>query len=370
MLYIIRCNDILSDPRAMKYVKYLKDTKHDFKLIGWDRDNIITDNNNSFFLKNKAGYNVGGIKAVKNRILWMWFVLKTLIKEKPDKPVLHACDLDAAFPSVIYKIFFNKKTIVIFDVFDWFSATLYNQGRIVLNAFAFMEKISVNHSDHIIICEPERVEQIPYKIKKEQLHILPNIPYFSDSSFLVNSNNYKFDNDNIIFGYVGGFSNDRCLIEIINIAEKGQINLLIAGFGNNEIENKLESLNNSPYIKYYKKVEYSHGLNILYNSNIVYAMYDKRNPNHIYAAPNKLYESMFLGKAIFSTKGTIVERKIEHMKIGYTSIESMDDISKTIDLIDQNELHIKGENAKKLWNDKFSHYVNDFFENTYSKIIE
>lgn len=369
MLYIIRCNDILSDPRAMKYVKYLKDTKHDFKLIGWDRDNIITDNNNSFFLKNKAGYNVGGIKAVKNRILWMWFVLKTLIKEKPDKPVLHACDLDAAFPSVIYKIFFNKKTIVIFDVFDWFSATLYNQGRIVLNAFAFMEKISVNHSDHIIICEPERVEQIPYRIKKEKLHILPNIPYFSDDSFLSKSEQLKFSNNKITFSYVGGFA-QRCLMEIIELAEKGCINLSIAGYGNNEIEDKLKSLKECPFIKYYGKVEYNKGLNIMYNSDIIYAMYSKKNLNHIYAAPNKLYESLFLGKPIFSTKGIIVERKINNMGIGYTSEESIDDISHTISTINQNDLSIKGKNAKKLWDDNFSHYVNDFFENTYSKIIK
>lgn len=369
-IYIIRCNDISSDPRAMKYVKYLEEKKEDFKLIGWDRDNILESNSVHKYFKRKAGYNVGGIKAVKNRILWMRFVLKTLIKEKNNRPILHACDLDAAFPSIIYKIFFNRKAIVIFDIFDWFSATLYNQGKIVLKAFTFMEKLSIKHSDYIIICEPERIEQIPYNVDREKLHILPNIPYFSDSSFLVEDNKFKFNNEKITFSYVGGFSSDRCISEIIEIAEKGYINLLVAGFGNTEIENKLYSLEKCPNVKYFGKVEYRIGLNIMYNSDIVYAMYSKTNPNHIYAAPNKLYESMFLGKPIFSTKGTIVERKIDNMKNGYTSEESVAEILENINIIKDKELQEKGNNAKQLWDNTYSNYVNNFFENVYSKIIK
>jgi hypothetical protein len=367
-VYIIRCNDIFSDPRAMKYVKYLDKKKCNFKLIGWDRDGVVTDSSNHKFFKKRAGYNVGGIKAMGNRILWMWFILKTLIKEKKINPILHACDLDAVFPSILYKIFFNKNCIVIFDIFDWLSSTLYNQGRIVLRAFAIMEKIAIKYSDYIIICEQERIEQIPHNVNEEKLYILPNIPYFLNSSFLVENDEFKFDNEKITFSYVGGFE-QRCLGEIIELAERGYVNLLIAGFGNIDIENKLKSLNNNGNIKYFGKVEYITGLNIMYNSDIIYAMYSKTNPNHIYAAPNKLYESMFLGKPIFSTKGIIVEKKIDKMNIGYTSEESTNDVLSVIKNINIKECIEKGNNAKQIWNDTYCNYVNNFFENVYSKII-
>ena len=38
MVVLIRCNDILSDPRAMKYVRYLQEKGIEHKFIGWDRD--------------------------------------------------------------------------------------------------------------------------------------------------------------------------------------------------------------------------------------------------------------------------------------------------------------------------------------------
>lgn len=58
----------------------------------------------------------------------MCFIIRMLRKIEDVDLVLHGCDLDSAFPAIVYKCFFNKKTKVIFDVFDWFSATLYNQS--------------------------------------------------------------------------------------------------------------------------------------------------------------------------------------------------------------------------------------------------
>ena len=369
MLILVRCNDVASDPRAMKYVNYLRANNKLYKLIAWDRDGRVQDESEGYFLKKRAGYNVGGIKAVLNRIIWMWFVLKRLIKMKEKAPVIHACDLDAAFPSAVYKVFFNKKSKLIFDFFDWYSATLYNQGAIVLKAFAMMEKFSVKHSDKIIICEPERIEQIPYPIPNEQLLVLPNIPCFADSSFLVESDNYKFQNDLITFSYVGGFSTERCLSEIIALAEDGIINLAIAGFVNVEIEHRLERLSGCSNVKYYGKVAYTDGLNIMYNSDIIYAMYAKSNPNHIYAAPNKFYEAMFLGKPIFSTSGTIVAKKIDSLGIGFTSEESKNDIFEIIKTIDKSESLNKGMISKLMWDTEYKTYTIDFLNNEYRALL-
>lgn len=52
--------------------------------------------------------------------------------------------------------------------------------------------------------------------------------------------NKVFDNNLLTFSYVGGFSPDRCLFKIVSIAEKGLINLSIAGFGNEELETRLK----------------------------------------------------------------------------------------------------------------------------------
>ena len=369
---IIRCNEVFSDPRAMKYIQFLKENRLDYYIIGWDRSGVIhSDASNVSFYHRKAGYNVGGIKAIVNRIGWMFFVLKKLIAFKGKNLFIHACDLDAVYPSIIYKTFFRKKNVyVLFDIFDWFSATLYSQPKIVLRAFKHMEKVSLHKCDKVLLCEKERVEQIPFILPSSKLSILPNIPYFSSAEFLRFDKEMRFNNNLITFSYVGGFAQSRCINEIITIAEQKQINLLIAGFGDLQIENRLNSLKGHPHLRYYGKVKYTDGLNIMYNSDVIYAMYSKINPNHIYAAPNKYYEAMFLGKPLFSTRGTIVEKKVLSNKTGYVSEESEGEIKDVISSITRESIKEYGDNSHRLWIEKYCTYTSDWLNNEYRSFIK
>lgn len=365
MVILIRCNDIVSDPRAMKYVKFLQERGIEHALIGWNRDGKDVDLPNSILWNEHAGYNVGGIKAVRNRIGWMWFVYKHLYKLKPKNAILHGCDIDSAFPAACYKAI-SKKNKLIFDVFDWFSATLFDQKKYILNAFRLMERFTLMFSDRLILCEKERIEQIPIVVHSSKISILPNIPNLKDTSFLTVDESKRFDNNLFTVSYVGGFSNDRCLFEIVHLAEKGLINLSIAGFGLPELENRLKyDTQHLPNIRYYGKVKYEDGLNISYNSDIMYAMYQTFNPNNIYAAPNKYYEAMFLGKPLLTTEGTIVERKVLEGHIGYVSGESESDIASVIKTITREELLIKGRNAKNIWLENYQNYTNDYLNKEY-----
>lgn len=354
----------------MKYVKYLQDNDIEHYLIGWDREGKNPNIPRSVMWTKQAGFNVGGLKAVKNRIGWMRFVYKQLRRLRPQNAALHGCDLDSAFPAACYNYLHGKINKVIFDIFDWYSATLYNQKKYILTAFKFMERFSVKQSDCIILCEPERIEQIPFEVPESKLSIFPNIPYFKDDSFLKVEPSKRFDNELLTFSYVGGFSLDRCLFELISIAEKGLINLSIAGFGNNELENRLKA-DTEKYtnIRYYGKVRYEDGLNISYNSDVMYAMYSIKNPNHIYAAPNKYYEAMFLGKPLLTTKGTIVERKVLDRQIGYVSGESEEEINSVISSIIRNDLKQKGTNAEKCWKKDFKNYTQYYLEHDYKSMI-
>lgn len=99
MVILIRCNDIVSDPKAMKYVRFYQEKGIEYKLIGWDREGVNPNISNATIWNRRAGYNVGGLRAVKDRIGWMWFVYKTLKKLKPKNSTIHGCDVDSAFPS-------------------------------------------------------------------------------------------------------------------------------------------------------------------------------------------------------------------------------------------------------------------------------
>lgn len=369
MLVIIRSNDVVSDPRSMKYINFLRDKGIEYKIIGWDRDLVSPSLENSTYFKHKAKYNAGGFYAVKNRLLWMKFVYLELRRIRQKSVSLHGCDLDSAFPAAVYKLFHPNYNLI-FDIFDWFSATLYDQKSYIRWAFKIMEWFTVKNSDSIIICEKERIDQISFKIDSSRLFVLPNIPSFNNEDFIKEDASLKFDNDKLTFSYVGGFSEDRCLFELLEIAKNGIINLSIAGFGHDELEKQLKMASDKyNNIRYYGKVDYQRGLNISYNSDIMYAMYSPVNPNNVYAAPNKYYEAMFLGKPIFTSKNTILEKKVSDRQMGYLAFDNLEDIQDTIINIERSEIAEKGMKSKSCWLDTYSEYTYNFLNSSYLKMI-
>lgn len=366
MIVLIRCNDIISDSRAIKYTDFLTRKKIDFRIIAWDRLGNSQRLPNAIYCPVKSKYNQGGIAAIIDRLKWMWFILRTLFLLHDDLRI-HACDMDAAFPASIYKMLSWRKNYVLFDVFDWISDTLYNQGKIVSAAFSLMEWICVKEADHIIICEPERIKQIPYNIQGKY-SVLQNIPSFTTSSFLYEDKTYCFENGLLTLAYVGGFSQGRCLTELIEGAAQGHYNLNIAGYGDKKIVSQLESLKNCPTIRYYGKVEYSKGLRIMYNSDIIYAMYSKENPNHLFAAPNKFYEAMFVGKPLITTNGIITADKVMKNGFGYCIDETTESLVLLVNSISKEDINSKGSKASRLWQ-QYQSTTEHYLATTYSDIM-
>lgn len=367
MVYFLRCNSILADSRVLKYISFYKENKIDYRIVGWDRTNEGVKIENGIIYQKKSGYRVGGMKAAYYRMRWMWYVLIQLKKAK-GVTTIHACDLDTAFPAVIYKRLFNRKARIIFDVFDWFSDNLGDQNALIRYAFKFMEKTSVYGSDEIIICEPERRGQIPYKLKKDPL-IFPNIPSFANYDFLKEDKELKFNNDLVTLSYVGGFINDRFLKELLRMADEHLINLLMAGYGEEDIVDICRSLQGRENFKYLGKVPYQRGLQIMYNADVIYAMYCKVSRNNVFAAPNKYYEAMLLGKPIISTKGTILEQKIVSNNIGYVVEEDYEELKELVVGLNCDDIKTKGNNARKLWDSKFYSYTLDYLNLQYKKLI-
>lgn len=370
MIILARSNSIVKDSRVLKYIQYMQDNEIDYYLLGWNRRHEAIDLKNTLFFEKQSGYNVGGLKAAWNRCLWMLFCLKCFIHYKPD--VIHGCDLDSTFPAVIYKLLFHRQVKIIFDIFDWFSATLWNQGAILIYFFRKMEYFSTKYSDYIFICEKERLLQIPYDISSK-LYILPNIPLIRNEHVVKYFDvNYFFSNNNITISYVGGLYDERFLSELLELADEGEFNLLIAGYGDQDLEDKCVSLNNKDNIKFLGAVPYEKGLNIMYNSDVIFAMYCKSNPNHIYAAPNKFYEAMLLARPLITTTGTIVGDKVAKENIGFVIEEDISVLRKLVRSLnlDKSEIRIKGDNAYNLWNVKYCSYTSDFLSNTYSKICQ
>lgn len=365
-ILLFRSNNIF-DSRVNKYHNYYERAGLDYTIVGWDRAGKGWVNEHYDFFQYRAGEDVGGLKAIHNHFKWMWFVFKYL-KQHKEVTTIHACDLNSAFPAAIFKLLHKKEVTLIFDACDWFSANFASQ-KFLCFCFRLMEWFTYIKANELIICEPERKEQVQFKLRKEPL-ILPNIPEIDTSIITTIQDKYKFNNSNPTIAYLGGFSDNRFLIELLTLAETESFNLLIAGSGDKHVEKKCTKLSDKENVRYFGRLPMEEGLNMENAADIIYAMYCKTNPNNIYAAPNKFYEALLLGKTIITTKGTIVEKKVVDNNIGWAIEENIEELKALIAHLNKEDIKRKGNNALHLWNIKYRTYLIDFFDNKYAKIVK
>lgn len=365
-IILFRSNNIF-DSRVNKYHNYYEREGIDYTIVGWDRKGEGLQRDNYDFFRYKAGEDIGGMKAIRNHFKWMCFVLRYLKKHR-EVTTIHACDLNTAFPAAVFKCFYKRDVVLFFDACDWFSANFVNY-RGLNYLFGKMEKFSCKWADELIICEPERKEQIQFKLKKEPL-VLRNIPEIDDTIITEVQDRFRFNNNNPVLAYMGGFVGSRFLMELLTLTESEPFNLLIAGYGDKEMMKKCEELNDRENVKYFGRVNMIDGLNMENAADVVYAMYCKDNPNHIYAAPNKYYEALLLGKPLITTKGTIVGDKTEKYDTGWSIEEDVQELKQLIRSMTTENMQKKGANASTLWNKEFKTFITDFFEKSYSRVIK
>ena len=362
-IILFRSNNYF-DSRVNKYHNYYERAGIDYTIVGWDRKGEGLQRKHYDFFRFQGGEAVGGMKAAKNHFKWMRFVYRYL-KQHKNVTTIHACDLNSAFPAALFKALHKRKVILIFDACDWFSAN-FAHYKFLNFLFGRMERFSCKWADELIICEPERKAQIQFKLHKEPL-VLPNIPEINEDEIIEVQE--KFNNDKPTLAYMGGFASNRFLFELLTLAETEPFNLLIAGSGNKVILEKCEAVAKLDNVKYFGRVNMIDGINMENAADVVYAMYCKVNPNHIYAAPNKYYEAMLLGKPLITTKGTIPGDKVEKYGTGWAIEEDVEELKALVRSLSKKEIKEKGNRALELWEKEFKNYIPDFFDHIYSKII-
>lgn len=357
MIALLRSTDGNPDSRFQKYIWFLEQNNIPFYSICWDRNLKMTDTESKKFFHKKAYYGEG-IKNIFGLIKFNCFLSTELFKNRKKISIIHAADFDTVIPAILMKFFFGKK--VIYDIYDWYIDSRCIKNKFLKSIIKYIEFINIKLADRVIICEPERESQIIFKTKK--LWILPNIPNFQHQ---VPKNDSTYE---LSISYVGILGYERGLENLIKLSkETPSVKLTIAGFG--PLSSLLKDSNNYSNITYLGTVPYDKSLEIMSNSDIIYACYETTNPNHVLAAPNKYYEGLYLGKPIITTEGTIVGDKTKKYNTGYVIKERYEDLKELIQSINYNDLKKKGINAERLWNEKYRFYVADFLTKTYLPFI-
>lgn len=332
-ILILRSNPVNPDSRVEKEVCALKEAGHDVSLFAWDRS--VTAANSTKYI-NIGGYEVeitrcgirseygaSVLKMFLPLVTFQFKILAYLLKNIREFDVIHACDFDTAFVSVITAKLFGKKTV--YDVFDYY-VDAFNLPAILKYIIAPLDHFAMRLSDKLIVCTSKRVEQIP-KVDAGKIYIVqnsPDITYFTQDICRPES---TYD---IHIAYFGILQEGRLVRELVDIVAKHENwHLDIGGFGLLEpyVEEVAQRAHN---IHYYGKVDYSRVLELESQNDVLTAIYTPEVRNHKFAAPNKFYEAMGLGKPLIVCRDTYVDEYVARLDCGEIIDYNADDLEAAI----------------------------------------
>ncbi len=360
-IVLIRATEVMPDPPVEKMANTLISQGHSVTILAWDRSNTYAERGSIKKLANSeteivhfgipAKYS-GGIKAnFKGLLLFQMRIIRWLFRHRREYDAVHAFDFDTGFASMICCKLLRKK--LIYHVLDYYAEGHILPGRLLNSIIEFFEIRVINSANATVICTEKRKEQIR-KASPRKLYVIHNTPdsvQQMDTSFQVNGCTGKLK-----LVYVGVLSRMRLLKETVEVVSKmDDVEMHIGGFGEYEdwMQKAAEQYSN---VFFYGKLQYSETLALEKQCDIMMAVYDPSIRNHKYAAPNKFYESIMLGKPIIMAYDTGHDDIITKNDIGILTEYSESGIRDAIYALEKrrNEWNDMGKRAMNLYNSNYS----------------
>lgn len=360
---LLRSNPVNPDPPVEKTADFLLELGCSVFILAWDRSSNDKTKHYSLNLKHgKAevycaclkGQFSGGIrKNLISLVRYQIFLYDWLMSNSDKYDVIQAYDLDTGYVASKVAQSLNKKFI--YAILDYYVASHGLQGSFLGSIVKDMEDKVIGRSNATVICTEKRKEQIK-DAKPQKLYVIHNTP-MPISVQMDETKICKSSSDKLKIVYVGVFGNQRLLVELTEVvSSRDDCELHIGGFGAG-MESYFEKMAiKYDNIYYYGRLKYQDTLNLESSCDVMTAIYNPMVPNHKFAAPNKFYESLMLGKPIIMVRDTGFDEIIEKENIG----ELIDYNSESLNLAISNLISKKEkwqemrENAKRLYDSQFS----------------
>jgi glycosyltransferase involved in cell wall biosynthesis len=166
----------------------------------------------------------------------------------------------------------------------------------------------VSRADAVIVPDLRRSEQFGAARPKRLVEIM-NVP--EDRGLPPT----REDSDGFVVFYGGMIAKDRGLKDLVAACEDVGAKLIVAGHGPDEAQ-LLGGIESSHAAMYLGTISYQEVLEQTAACQVVAALYDPSVPNNKFAAPNKLFEAMMLGKPVLTSEGTLAADIVREVRCG------------------------------------------------------
>lgn len=358
---LLRSNAVNPDPPVEKVADTLLANGFDVTIVAWDRDSKEKVKEDKLHLQCgnakivrfgiPAVFGGGLKKTFKQFFTFQKRLFSWLKKNSMEYDIIHAFDFDTGF--IANKIAKKYKKKLVYHILDFYVDSHGFSEGFSRNVIKKAEIGVINRADCTVICTEKRKEQIKGSHPKT-LIIVHNTPKLTDDiqGDMVSADSHE----RCRIVYVGILAGSRFLKETISLVKQDErYEFHVGGFG--KMENEIiQEAKNCERITYYGKLPYNKTLALESSCDIMIAIYDPKVPNHKYAAPNKFYESLMVGKPIVMAKNTGFDEIIEKNNIGVLIDYNEDGFKCGMKkLLEQkNEWKQMSERMKKLYKDEYS----------------
>ena len=344
MICYINRTTVDYDIRLRKYVTACTETQTPYCVISWDRMHNcekVYPNETQYHRTAPYGAKLKNFTAL---VGWVFFVWKMLVKKRNEYSVIHACNVENAAIAYPARLFGKK---LVLDVYD-----SLNTG---------LEAKMSKKIEGLILPNDRRLNQIGIKKEDTNNYLeVENVPAFQT---VVHSEHDPDFKKRIRLAYVGVMQREIRGIENLLqlVKEEERFELDIAGVGDGMEKDIEDAVAICSRIHYHHKVAYEKALQLMADADFIVAMYYLKAKVHEYASPNKYYESLYLGKPIVTTKGTLVGSNVETNDTGYAIGEGLDDLKDLFCDAGSSDFLTsyknKSLNCIHLWNEKYKDYA-------------
>lgn len=355
-ILFLRSNGVNPDSRVEKEVASLIENGHHVEILAWDRSenyqlkkeklHLMHSGATIYRIGIKSSFGGGMRKNLFPLMKFQYCIFKFIMENHQSYDAIHACDFDTAFIAGILAKKFHLKFV--YDIFDYYVDS-FSVPAALRKVIENMDIRTINRADSVIICTEKRKKQIE-KANPQKLYVIHNSP-----PRIRDIKEISLD-DPVKIAYIGILQKGRMIEELVDIVSKNKnFELHIAGFGQLE-EMIIEYSEKYSNIVFYGQIQYQKTLEIENECQIMTALYDPYIANHFFAAPNKFYEALMLGRPLIMVKKTGMSEVIESNHLGVT-------IDYTKESLNQGLLYLRDN--KKQWKD-MSEKMKKIYTNHYS----
>lgn len=337
-IVLIRSNPVAPDPPVEKAVNALLGAGYQITVLGWDRAKAYKQSVDEMLCPNGVAQIVrfgipaefsGGIKKNAYQLLLFQKCLYSwLSKHRSEYDAIHAFDFDTGFIAAYCARKYHKK--LVYHILDYYVDSHKLGNGLLKSKVEQLERRIINSADATIICTEKRKEQIA-GTNPRRLLVVHNTP----DQIEIDTAEYHqvLSSPCCKIAYIGILCEGRLLREIISkVQSDARFELHIGGYGELEDVVKNAAMENER-IKFYGKLPYAKTLALEACCDVMVAIYHPGRKNHQYAAHNKFYESLMMGKPIIMARNTGFDEIIGENGIGYLIDYSSEGLKEGLDFM-------------------------------------